>query len=200
MPDDYTIPMGASQSTNPVPLPNHMDMSHQGRRLAANGSAMTVPVPSLLTHPAPLRTEPSSQLAAQSHSQQLSVSRQQSGSGSLGSALGRERGLAGAAAPSRLGAAGQGRADPSSQQVTPPHTHSSFPVWCTSCLTFSNFLLYTHPPAVSKSLLSSDMCTAVPHYSSSSIAAALVYCCVLIGAPVFLYSPSVQPSSVSRFN
>lgn len=162
--DDYTIPMGASQSTNPDPLPNHMDTSHQGRRPANDGSAVTVPVPSLLTHPASLRHEPSSQPAAQSHSQQLSVSRQQSGSGSLGSTLGRERSLAGAAAPSRLGAAGQGRAAAPSQQVThPPLTH---PQQC-PCMVYImphsfNFLLNTHLHAISKSLLSLDMCTAVP--------------------------------------
>lgn len=178
MVDDYTIPMGASQSTNPVPMPNHMDTSHLGRRPAKKGSAMTVPVPSLLTHPASLRTEPSSQSAAQSHSQQLSVSRQQSGSGSLGSTLGRERSLAGAAAPSRLGAAGQGRAAAPSQQVThPPLTHSQQSPCVVNIMPHSsNFLLCTCPQAISKAFLSSDMC----------IAAALLYCFVLIGDPVLL--------------
>lgn len=160
MQDDYIIPTGASQSTNPIPLPNHMDTSHQGRRPAKAGSGMNVPVPSLLTQPAPLHTESSSQ----SQSQQLSVRRQQSGSGSLGSTLGRERTLAGAMAPSRLGAAGQGRATAPSQQVTCPLPTHSQQSPCVVCIVphSSNFLLYTHPQAISKSLMSSDTCTAVP--------------------------------------
>ena len=125
--DDYDIPMGASQSANPASI--SIDISHQGIRPPQKRPPKAAPVPALHTQPASFHHGLDSQAPALSHSQQLSMSRQHSGSGSgsLGSGVGRGGSLAGAAGPSRLGAAGQGRASGSSQQVLPRMTTFA---WC----------------------------------------------------------------------
>jgi len=114
MSDDYDIPMGASQSAKPASI--SIDISHQDIRPAQKRSPKAAPVPALHTQPASFHHELGSQAPALSHSQQLSMSRQHSSSG-----------LAGAAGPSRLGAAGQGRASGCSQQVLPRMTRAA---WC----------------------------------------------------------------------
>ncbi|DBB12599.1 TPA: hypothetical protein ACH3X3_005387 [Trebouxia sp. C0006] len=113
--DDYDIPMGASQSAKPASI--SIDISHQGIVPVQKRPPKAAPVPALHTQPASFHHDLTSQAPALSHSQQLSVSRQHSGSGSgsLGSGVGRGGSLAGAAGPSRLGAAGQGRASGSQQ-------------------------------------------------------------------------------------
>jgi len=127
MSDDYDIPMGASQSAKPASI--SIDISHQDIRPAQKRSPKAAPVPALHTQPASFHHELGSQAPALSHSQQLSMSRQHSssGSGSLGSGVERGGSLAGAAGPSRLGAAGQGRASGCSQQVLPRMTRAA---WC----------------------------------------------------------------------
>ena len=124
--DDYDIPMGASQSAKPASI--SIDISHQGIVPVQKRPPKAAPVPALLTQPASFHHDLTSQAPALSHSQQLRVSRQHSGSGSgsLGSGVGRGGSLAGAAGPSRLGAAGQGRAS-GSQQVLPCMTRTG---WC----------------------------------------------------------------------
>lgn len=117
MSDDYDIPMGASQSAKPASI--SINTSHQDIRPAQKRPPKAALVPALHAQPASLRHGLDSQAPALSHSQQLSMSRQQSGSGSLGSGVGPCGSLAGAAGPSRLGAAGQGRASGCSQQVLP---------------------------------------------------------------------------------
>ncbi|KAL0033716.1 hypothetical protein WJX77_002280 [Trebouxia sp. C0004] len=118
MSDDYDIPMGASQSANPAS--NSIDISHQGIVPAQKCPSKAAPVQAPHTQPASFHHGLHSQAPALSHSQQLSMSRQHSGSGSgsLGSEVGRGGSLAGAAGPSRLGAAGQGRASGCSQQAS----------------------------------------------------------------------------------
>ncbi|KAA6423147.1 MAG: crossover junction endonuclease MUS81-like, partial [Trebouxia sp. A1-2] len=118
MSDDYEIPMGASQSANPAPI--SVDISHQGTVPAQKRPPKAAFVQTLHTQPASIHHGLDSQAPALSHSQQLNMSRQHSGSGSgsLGSGVGRGGSLAGAAGPSRLGAAGQGRASGCSQQAS----------------------------------------------------------------------------------
>lgn len=125
MSDDYDIPMGASQSVNPASI--SIDISQQDTRPAQKRPPKAAPVPALHTQPASFHHELGPQAPALSHSQQLSMSRQHSGSGSLGSGVGRGGSLVGAAGPSRLGAAGQGRASGCSQQVLPCMTRTA---WC----------------------------------------------------------------------
>ena len=127
MSDDYDIPMGASQSTNPAS--SSIGISHQDMGPAQKCPPKAAPVPALHTQPSSFRYGLDSQAPALSHSQQLSMSRQHSssGSGSLGSGVERGGSLAGAAGPSRLGAAGQGRASGCSQQVLPRMTRAA---WC----------------------------------------------------------------------
>ena len=125
MSDDYDIPMGASQSANPASI--SIDIKHQGTVPAQKRPPKAAHMPALHTQPASFHQGLTSQAPALSHSQQLSMSRQHSGSGSgsLGSGVGRRGSVAGAAGPSRLGAAGQGRASGCSQQVLPCMTRTA---------------------------------------------------------------------------
>lgn len=120
IPGDLDIPMGASQSnplSQPLPAPN----SQQGKRLSQKRPPKSGPVSSLLPHPASLSMESTSLSRQPSHEQ---PSRQ--GSGSLGASAGRAGSL-GAVGPSRLGAAGQGRASGCSQQVRQPTPSALLP-------------------------------------------------------------------------
>ena len=110
MPGDWDIPTGASQS-NPLSQPLPAPGSQQGRRPCQKRPPKSAPGLPLLPHPASLNVESMSQSQHLNHEQ---PSRQ--GSGSLGGGLGRAGSL-GAVGPSRLGAAGQGRASGCSQQA-----------------------------------------------------------------------------------
>ena len=110
MPGDLDIPMGASQS-NPLSQPLPAPGSQQGKRPSQKRPPKSAPALPLLPHPASLNVESMSQSQQLSHEQ---PSRQ--GSGSLGGVLGRAGSLGGVG-PSRLGAAGQGRASGYSQQA-----------------------------------------------------------------------------------
>ena len=116
LPADLDIPMGASQSnplSQPLPAPN----TQQGKRPSQKRPPKSTPVMPILPHPASLNVESMSQAHMLRQSQQLSheqPSRQ--ASGSLDGGLARA-GSSGAVMPSRLGAAGQGRASGLSQQA-----------------------------------------------------------------------------------
>jgi len=158
MSDDYDIPMGASQSANPAS--SSIGISHQDMGPAQKRPPKAAPVPALHTQPSSFRYGLDSQAPALSHSQQLSMSRQHSGSGSgsgsLGSGVGRGGSLVGAAGPSRLGAAGQGRASGCSQQVLPCMTS---PAWC-SDLGLRRFTCV----AINKRAVSLLLCKMLHHW------------------------------------
>ena len=114
LPGDMDIPMRCSQSNPPSQLGAPVSDAQQGRRPGQKRPPKSAPVQPVVTHSAAQGVQSMSQDQVLSQSQQMSYEQQLSRAGSTG-----------AAKPSRLGAAGQGRASGCSQQVGLCHPSAS---------------------------------------------------------------------------